>query len=524
MLRNTQTLVLWILLALPAIAHARSAGEIVERAQAAHGDTAAIEAEGGAVVVGTGFVDLAAMQQGRTLDEPERWPATQTIVIDSRTGTTSHINDWHNYAFSNQKFFEHHDAEGRILFGDLANGGAFWPPFLAPRGGHNRYRRYLPSLLVDEVARAGRTELVGDRAFLWRGMTVDAIDYTAENGDRLRLYFSQDSGLLAGAAASFDAELIGRSVIEFEWSGYQAAPSGMRPARLRSWLNGRLLRELDLDIRLGGVGDAMAFLSENPPGSPPEDQIAAEDMPIPARQRGAFSEVAPDVWLFPSVRPGFAMMAFEFPEFIVSVDAPAGWYELEQIPPHQIGREGDGEALTRKLIRTIREAIPDKPIRYAVMTHHHSDHIGGFRAYVDEDVTLLASKETARAIRAAHLHDPASAEPVIEIVEGERRIEAGPMSLRLMELPSGNPKAEGFLVTYAQPADVLYATSFIYPVPEAVFPLKESIILSKWYVDWLDASGLAPALHYNIHGLVQVQDWQVEAIRALPDVSAQLAE
>lgn len=158
------------------------------------------------------------------------------------------------------------------------------------------------------------------------------------------------------------------------------------------------------------------------------------------------------------------------------------------------------------------------------MTHHHSDHIGGFRAYVEEGVTLLASEETAQAVRAAHLHDPASAEPMLEIVEGQRRIEAGAMSLRLIELPSGNPKAEGFLLAYAEPAQVLYATSFIYPVSEAVFPLKESIALSKWYVDWLDASGLEPALHYNIHGQARVQDWQVEAIRALPDGSAQLDE
>lgn len=332
MLRNTHTILFWILLALPAIAQARSAEDIVARAQSAHGGAAAIESAGGAVLTGTGFVDLAAMQQGRTPDGPERWPATQTIVIDTREGTTSHINDWYNYAFSNQKFFEHHDADGRILFGDLANGGAFWPPFVAPRGGHHRYRRYLPSLLVDEASRAGRTELVGDQAFLWRGQLVDAVDYSAENGDRLRLYFSRDSGLLEGAAASLDAELIGRSVIEFEWSGYRAEPSGMRPTKLRSWLNDRLLRELDLDIRLGGVSDAMASLSENPSGPPPEDQIAAEDMPIPARQRGEFSEVAPDVWLFPGVRPGFAMMAFEFPEFVVAIDAPAGWYELEQIP------------------------------------------------------------------------------------------------------------------------------------------------------------------------------------------------
>jgi glyoxylase-like metal-dependent hydrolase (beta-lactamase superfamily II) len=39
----------------------------------------------------------------------------------------------------------------------------------------------------------------------------------------------------------------------------------------------------------------------------------------------------------------------------------------------------------------IKETVPNKPIRYLVLTHHHSDQAGGFREYVAEGATIVTT-------------------------------------------------------------------------------------------------------------------------------------
>ena len=52
-------------------------------------------------------------------------------------------------------------------------------------------------------------------------------------------------------------------------------------------------------------------------------------------------------------------------------------------------------------IKAMREKIKDKPIKYGVMTHHHSDHVVGVSAYQAEDAVVLTVKEHEAVMRAA---------------------------------------------------------------------------------------------------------------------------
>ena len=47
------------------------------------------------------------------------------------------------------------------------------------------------------------------------------------------------------------------------------------------------------------------------------------------------------------------------------------------------------EARSTAVIAKVKETIPNKPIRYLVNTHHHFDHSGGLRTYVDEGATIV---------------------------------------------------------------------------------------------------------------------------------------
>lgn len=47
------------------------------------------------------------------------------------------------------------------------------------------------------------------------------------------------------------------------------------------------------------------------------------------------------------------------------------------------------EARSNAVISKAKELVPNKPIKYLVNTHHHFDHSGGLRTYVDEGATIV---------------------------------------------------------------------------------------------------------------------------------------
>jgi glyoxylase-like metal-dependent hydrolase (beta-lactamase superfamily II) len=55
-------------------------------------------------------------------------------------------------------------------------------------------------------------------------------------------------------------------------------------------------------------------------------------------------------------------------------------------------------ALARRVLATVRERFPGKPLLYAVNTHYHWDHTNGNAVFKEAGATLVASRRTARAM------------------------------------------------------------------------------------------------------------------------------
>jgi glyoxylase-like metal-dependent hydrolase (beta-lactamase superfamily II) len=68
---------------------------------------------------------------------------------------------------------------------------------------------------------------------------------------------------------------------------------------------------------------------------------------------------------------GYRSVAVEMKDHIVLLEAP------------------QSEMVTTTIIEEVKKAIPNKPIKYVVNTHSHSDHSGGLRAAAAEGIVII---------------------------------------------------------------------------------------------------------------------------------------
>ena len=157
------------------------------------------------------------------------------------------------------------------------------------------------------------------------------------------------------------------------------------------------------------------------------------------------------------------------------------------------------DAQSATLARTLGEQFPGKPIRYAIVTHHHFDHTGGVRGLAAVGATILVEKGHEPMLRMIverpHTNPPDALENArkagkagsIEIYEGKKVLSDGKQSLELYPI-SGHPHVEPKVLAYAPSARALFQSDLFFPAtgapagPEAVH-LLDSIRALKLRVD-----------------------------------------
>jgi glyoxylase-like metal-dependent hydrolase (beta-lactamase superfamily II) len=194
-------------------------------------------------------------------------------------------------------------------------------------------------------------------------------------------------------------------------------------------------------------------------------------------------------------------MVVEFPTFVAVVEAP---YLDTQ---------------TRMLANAIAAQFPDKPIKYAAVTHFHYDHIGGVRAMAAQGATILVAKGHEPALRkvleAKHTHPPDDLAKAgdkagkIETFEGTKEIKEGSQTLQLHAF-AGSPHVEPLVVGYVPNGRVLFQSDIWFPgipIPASkdVVHLMESIQKANLRVDTMVGG----------HGLVGPYTDMTKAVAAM---------
>ena len=168
------------------------------------------------------------------------------------------------------------------------------------------------------------------------------------------------------------------------------------------------------------------------------------------------------------------------------------------------------EARAQAVIAEAKKVIPNKPIRFGVITHHHFDHTGGLEAAVAEGITIV-TPEVNRNFLMTALSAPrtlapdalakSGKKPVIEGFKGDKRVFSDATRTLEVHVIKGLPHADGLVVGYLPKEKILiYADMFNLPNPVNSVP-SPPVVGTGVFLDNIERLGLQPERVMSIHSL-----------------------
>lgn len=367
----------------------------------------------------------------------------------------------------------------RNIFADFMTKSASASPVAFPSLERTQAARRIPHILLLEAS-TNRTSLnyLGIRSFNNREHEVISVNFPNAKAPIL-LYLDKKTNLLSKYEFSVDFPSLGKSLAKYTFSNYRRHQNlGWFPTKHSIKLNGKIWRTMHYDEVLADSNEAEVML-----GVPPE----LEGFITPA---GTVKEIAKGVYLVYRLG-GYQPMFIEFKDFIMAIEAPASVQSLDDTPVESLAIP---DALSNELIVKIKQAIPNKPIKYVVPTHYHSDHAGGIRAFTRENAIVLTTVGNKK------FYENFAPNIIVETFDKKRVISDGERTVELIDV-GANPHTEENIVVYLPHEKYLYQGDLFYFGGEATFPIRDRLTVMPFFANWLMKNNLAPERIYGFHSV-----------------------
>jgi glyoxylase-like metal-dependent hydrolase (beta-lactamase superfamily II) len=203
-------------------------------------------------------------------------------------------------------------------------------------------------------------------------------------------------------------------------------------------------------------------------------------------------------------------IALEFSDYIAMIDAPLN------------------EQRSLAVIAEVKKAIPGKPIRYVINTHHHFDHSGGLRTYVDEGATVITQEMNReffeRTLSPARTLNPdrlarSQKKAVIETVAEKKVLTDGARTVEI-HLIKDNPHSDGMLMVFL-PKEKMVIEADVFTPPAAAAVNRSTVN----FVDNLERLKLDFEKVIPLHGAAAASRGELYAAakRPVPDMAELVA-
>jgi glyoxylase-like metal-dependent hydrolase (beta-lactamase superfamily II) len=167
------------------------------------------------------------------------------------------------------------------------------------------------------------------------------------------------------------------------------------------------------------------------------------------------------------------------------------------------------EARSLAIIAEAKRVIPNKPIRYSILSHHHFDHSSGLPAVVAEGATIITA-DVNKAFFLKALSAPRTLAPDVMSKSGKKPMVDGVVVKRVLQDDTrvveiheikGLPHADGMLVAYLPKEKILvYADMFNLPPADNPVP-NPPVVGTQVFLDNIDRLKLEPERIMSVHSL-----------------------
>lgn len=282
--------------------------------------------------------------------------------------------------------------------------------------------RVTPALLMKQLmARRHTSHWLGEAEV--DGANYDIITLVMEVGPALSMYFNQDNHRLE----RMERVLPPFGQVEYAFLDYEMVDGLAMSNQFKLYVNGDVNLIID-DIQQQVNVPIEKYL-----------EVPANLAMIPAAPQNDFGSNEIDEGVFLIGGNGAYGLFVEMDDHVVAIGGTQG---------------------VAARIDELRTHIPDKPIRYGVLTHHHNDHVPGTADYAAEGATVITFRENEEVVRAAAGTDDVELQFVADhltLGRGDRRVELyniGP-----------TPHAENMLIAYLPEEGIIFEADH-FPQPQ----------------------------------------------------------